>query len=59
MRMVLAHAATSGGSFFHRLPGILHEHLWAFAAPRARWPKARRSSGSAIAAEAFMSNAAR
>jgi len=23
---------------------------------RARWPKARRSSGSAIAAEAFMSN---
>ena len=24
---------------------------------RARWPKARRSSGSAIAAEAFMNNA--
>ena len=24
---------------------------------RARWPKARRSSGSAIAAEVFMSNA--
>jgi len=23
---------------------------------RARWPKARRSSGSAIAAEAFMNN---
>jgi len=24
---------------------------------RARWPKARRSSGSAIAAEVFMNNA--
>jgi hypothetical protein len=30
--MVLAHSETRGVSFFHRHPGILHEHLRTFAA---------------------------